>query len=136
MSKRQIAWLALASLLVSCGGEAAQCLPAAERSAYLAVPPETLPTPTPRPSANPLVVKIGERSVSVDQVVEGPLCHGAWKGTVYVTCDVQVYPWEGQPTFLQKCDLAIEPGTVVYVAYHGNAAYYQGCSCHVGPAGK
>jgi hypothetical protein len=25
----------------------------------------------------------------------------------------------------------MEPDTVVYVAYHNDAAYYKGCSCHV-----
>ncbi len=51
---------------------------------------------------------------------------------VYVTCNVQVYPWVEEPTFLKNCNLKIEPGTVVYVAYHNNTAYYNGCSCHTG----
>jgi hypothetical protein len=68
----------------------------------------------------------------VDRVVEGPLCNGTWSGTVYVTCNVQVYPWEEKPTFLKDCDLTIEPGTVVYVADHGDEPYYKGCSCHTG----
>jgi len=51
---------------------------------------------------------------------------------VYVTCDVQVLEWKDRPTFLEDCDLVIEPGTVVYVAAHNDAAYYNGCSCHTG----
>ena len=43
-----------------------------------------------------------------------------WRGTVYVACNVQVYPWEELPTFLKDCDLEIEPDTVVYVAYHND----------------
>ena len=51
---------------------------------------------------------------------------------MYVTCDVQVLPWEDQPTFLRDCDLDIAPETVVYVAYHHDEPYYNGCSCHTG----
>jgi hypothetical protein len=83
-------------------------------------------------SPTPLVVEIAGRTISFDQVVSGPLCNGAWSGTVYVTCDVQVLPWEELPTFLRDCDLAIAPGTVVYVAYHNDTPYYNGCSCHTG----
>jgi hypothetical protein len=68
--------------------------------------------------------------MAVDQVISGALCNGDWSGTVYVACDVQVLAWEDQPTFLKDCDLSIEPGTVVYVAYHNDAPYYNGCSCH------
>lgn len=68
----------------------------------------------------------------VDQVVEGPLCNGSWSGTVYVTCNVLVYPWNEQPTFLKDCDLSIASDAVVYVAYHNDTAYYKGCSCHTG----
>jgi len=78
-------------------------------------------------------VEIGGKTVLVDRIVEGPLCNDTWSGTIYVTCNVQVYPWEGQPTFLDDCDLTIEPGTVVYVADHGDEPYYKGCSCHYGP---
>jgi hypothetical protein len=77
-------------------------------------------------------VEIGGSTVDVDQIVSGPLCNGAWSGTVYVTCDVQVLPWDEQPTFLEDCDLSIAPGTVVYVAYHNDMPYYNGCSCHTG----
>ncbi len=54
---------------------------------------------------------------------------------MYVTCNVQVYPWEEQPTFLKDCNLTIEPDTVVYVAAHGDEPYYKGCSCHIGSGG-
>ncbi len=66
----------------------------------------------------------------VDRVVEGPLCDDHWQGTVYVGCGVQVKEWSEKPLFLKDCDLTIEPGSVVYVADHNNAAYYNGCSCH------
>ncbi|MDD3828702.1 MAG: hypothetical protein PHY79_22280 [Anaerolineae bacterium] len=95
------------------------------------MPPELLPTPLPCSTAGP--VEIGGKTVLVDRIVEGPLCNDTWSGTIYVTCNVQVYPWEGQPTFLDDCDLTIEPGTVVYVADHGDEPYYKGCSCHYGP---
>jgi hypothetical protein len=55
---------------------------------------------------------------------------------VYVTCDVEVLPWEAQPTFLKGCDLSIEPDTIVYVADHYDAPYYNGCSCHTEEAGE
>ena len=100
---------------------------------YLAVPPEQLPTP--QLPAAPIQAEIGGRSVLVDRVIEGPLCNDTWRGTVYVACSVQVYPWEGQPTFLEDCNLTIEPGTVVYVADHGDEPYYKGCSCHTGSDG-
>jgi hypothetical protein len=72
----------------------------------------------------------------VDKVVAGPLCNDDWSGIVYVTCDVQVYAWEEFPTFLEECDLKIEPDTVVYVAAHNDTAYYNGCSCHTGEIGE
>ena len=77
-------------------------------------------------------MEIAGRMVSVDKVVEGPLCNDTWRGTVYVTCNIQVYEWKEQPLFLKGCNLTIEPGTVVYVADHNNTAYYNGCSCHTG----
>jgi hypothetical protein len=80
----------------------------------------------------PVEMEIGGRKILVDQVVEGPLCNGTWSGTVYVSCDVQVFVWEENPTFLKDCNLSIEPGTIVYVAYHNDTAYYNGCSCHTG----
>jgi len=85
------------------------------------------------PPTAPSAIRIGGKTVEVDRVIHGPLCNDTWRGTVYVACDVQVVAWDkdGEPTFLDGCDLVIEPDTVVYVAAHNNAAYYKGCaSCH------
>ena len=138
MNRHLLIWLAfVAAFCASCGqGATSGDLPACPQPTgtphYLTVPPELLPTPQP---ASPAQVEIGGKSVLVDRLVQGPLCNGTWSGTVYVTCNVQVYPWEGQPTFLKDCDLTIEPGTVVYVADHGDQPYYQGCMCHTGADG-
>lgn len=121
-------------LLAGCGRAEPFCPRPAGTPHYLAGAPELLPTP--RPAAGPVEVEIGGEMVAVDRVVEGPLCNDSWSGTVYVTCAVQVYPWEGQPTFLKECNLTIEPGTVVYVADHRNEPFYKGCSCHEGPGGN
>lgn len=86
--------------------------------------------------ATPAQVEISGRLVWVDRVVHGPLCNGDWQGTVYVACDVQVPAWAETPTFLEACDLTIAPGSVVYVAYHNDTAYYNGCSCHTGEIGQ
>lgn len=118
--------------LAACGGTRSLCAQEGAKSMYLSASPNDLPTPTPLPSATPVMVEIGGRKIAVDKVVSGALCHDHWSGTVYVTCEVQVYPWVDSPLFLKDCDLEIEPGTVVYVAYHNNSAYYQGCSCHTG----
>lgn len=82
--------------------------------------------------ALPTEVSINGVPMVVDRVVTGPLCSDQWEGTIYVGCDVQVMEWVETPLFLKDCDLSIEPGTVVYVAYHNDAAYYNGCSCHTG----
>ncbi len=138
MKRHLLFWLVLmAPLCVSCdqrppSNDPVFCPRPSGTPHYLTVPPELLPTPQP---ASPAQVEIGGKSVLVDRVVEGPLCNGIWRGTVYVTCDVQVYPWEERPTFLKDCDLTIEPGTVVYVADHGDQPYYQGCLCHTGAGG-
>jgi hypothetical protein len=89
-------------------------------------------TATPGPSPTPAMVEIGGNMLSVDKIVQGPLCNDDWHGTIYVGCDVQVAQWEEHPTFLQYCNLNIQPGTIVYVADHNDAAYYKGCSCHTG----
>jgi hypothetical protein len=120
------------ALLSGCSGSSPACpptvSPALDSDSSQAVPS----IETRQPPFAPAQVEIGGRTVTVDQVVDGPLCDGAWSGTVYVTCDVQVLPWEELPTFLEDCDLEIAPDTVVYVAYHGDAPYYNGCSCHTG----
>ncbi len=85
------------------------------------------------PKATPSLIKIGGKTVEVDRVIHGPLCNDTWSGTIYVACDVQVARWteEEGPAFLKGCNLTIEPDTIVYVAAHNNAAYYNGCSsCH------
>jgi hypothetical protein len=136
MRRHALVWLALlVALCVSCGqGAGANDPPHCPRLPgtphYLTVPPGQLPTP--EQFSSPSEVQIGGRKVLVDRVVEGPLCNDTWSGTVYVTCNVQVYPWEEQPTFLKDCSLTVEPGTVVYVADHGDEPYYKGCSCHTG----
>jgi len=92
-----------------------------------------LPPPA-EPTNAPIMVEIGGKMLSVDQLVQGPLCNADWSGTVYVGCDVEVAAWEDSehPLFLAGCDLQIEPHTVVFVADHNDAAYYKGCSCHTG----
>lgn len=119
-------------LLSGCGGASPACPPAASPALSASSPQPQPATATRQPSLAPAEMEIAGRTVTVDQVVNGPLCDGAWSGTVYVTCDVQVLPWEEVPTFLEDCALEIAPDTVVYVAYHGDAPYYNGCSCHTG----
>jgi hypothetical protein len=83
----------------------------------------------------PISMQIGTKTVAVDRVIHGPLCNDRWQGTVYVACDLQIVSWteEEGSKFLEGCDLILEPGTVVYVAAHNNAAYYKGCdACHEG----
>jgi hypothetical protein len=118
--------------LSACQTDTPACPSATGTPRFLTVPPEALPTPMPDSVPAPASMEIGGRTIIVDKVVEGPLCNDTWSGIVYVTCNVQVYPWEDQPTFLKNCDLFIAPGTVVYVAAHNDAAYYNGCSCHTG----
>lgn len=86
------------------------------------------------PSPSPAQLEINGQRINVDHIVRGPLCNGRWSGTIYVSCDVQIAQWEEEPTFMQDCNLEIEPGTVVYVAAHNDEPYYKGCSCHTGEA--
>lgn len=122
--------IALLLLQASCEKSSQVCPPLTTTPQYLSIPPDKLPTPT--PASGPFHVQIGRKEIFVDKVVEGPLCNDTWSGTVYVTCDTQVYAWEEVPIFLKDCSLNIEPGTIVYVAYHNDTAYYEGCSCHTG----
>jgi hypothetical protein len=117
-------------LLGGCQGANPVCPPMTGTPEYLTIPPESLPTPT--PVSGQSLVMIGRNEIQVDKLVEGPLCNDEWDGTVYVSCNVQVYAWQEDPTFLKDCQLNIDPQTVVYVAYHNNTAYYTGCSCHTG----
>jgi len=132
MKKQIFLAFTLLFLLSACKSGTPGCPPVLGAPSYLTVPPAALPTSTPGPSPTPDLLKIGGKTIPFDKVVEGPLCNDTWSGTVYVTCNVQVYPWQDQPTFLKGCNLKIEPGTIVYVAYHHDAAYYNGCSCHTG----
>jgi len=122
--------LASLFLLVGCQQSTPVCPPVTQTPQYLTIPQNELPTQTPASEVRRVV--IGRNEVQVDKFVEGPLCNDRWSGTVYVACDVQVYPWTEEPIFLKDCQLDIEPQTVVYVAYHNNTAYYNGCSCHTG----
>jgi len=118
--------------LTTCGPQAPSCTLATGTPRYLTEPPENLPTQEPGNGTSPISLEIAGKTIAVDKVVDGPLCNDAWNGIVYVTCNVLVYQWEEEPTFLKNCNLSIAPGTVVYVAYHNDAAYYNGCSCHTG----
>jgi len=77
-------------------------------------------------------IEIRGKTITVDRVIEAPLCNDTWEGTVYVACDLTVQKWDIKPFFLSNgCNLEIKPGTVVYVAAHNNVAYYKGCTtCH------
>lgn len=87
-------------------------------------------------SPSPVEIQIRGRGVLVDRIVHGYLCDDVWSGTVYVDCDVEVPVYEvvseEEADFFEGCDLEIAAGTVVYVAYHNDEAYYKGCSCHTG----
>ncbi len=119
-------------MLAACKAKPA-CPPREDAARFLSQPDlEALSSHTSEKLSSPTEVEINGRLMTVDKVVTGPLCNDTWKGTVYVACDVQVLEWEKEPLFLKGCNLSIEPGTVVYVAYHNDAAYYSGCSCHTG----
>jgi len=123
--------LITSALLLSSCGEKQVCPWSADENQYLSQ--EDLDTfKAPDADASASEVSIGGKLIDVDKVVSGPLCTDRWQGTVYVACDVQVMKWEENPLFLKDCDLSIAPGTVVYVAAHNDAAYYNGCSCHTG----
>ena len=124
--------LLLLLLLSACQPQPPACPPVTGTPRYLDLAQLLSITPTLGPSPTPMPVEIGGKLMLADKVVSGPLCNDTWQGTVYVTCAVQVAEWQENPTFLKGCALNIEPGTVVYVAAHNNAAYYQGCSCHTG----
>jgi hypothetical protein len=119
-------------VLSGCQAKPSACTAQTGTPNYLTVPSDQLPTSVPASNTFPVAVEIAGKTILVDRVIDGPLCNDTWSGTVYVTCKFQVYPWVDQPTFLKGCNLSIAPGTVVYVAYHNDAAYYNGCSCHTG----
>ena len=133
--KTQLLVMSVGTLLFicSCQPQAPVCPPVDETTKYLATPPvDTGPAKTPVASVMPTRIPIGGKLTQVDRIVEGPLCNDHWGGVVYVSCGIQVAQWEEKPLFLKDCDLSIDPGTVVYVADHNDAAYYNGCSCHSG----
>jgi hypothetical protein len=127
---RTLVFIAALLLLAACQQATPVCPPATTTPQYLTISPDHLPTPTPSSGSQNML--IGRKEIRVDKLVEGPLCNDTWRGTVYVACEVQVYPWQEDPNFLKECQLEVEPNTVVYVAYHNNTAYYNGCSCHTG----
>jgi len=132
--KRYLFILAGIALLLFSGCQSRKnvCPQATGTRQYLTTSPEALSTPTLGPSPTSFLMEVNGRTITIDRIVKGPLCNDTWSGTVYVTCNVQVYSWQEDPTFLRNCNLSITPGTVVYVAYHNDAAYYNGCSCHTG----
>jgi hypothetical protein len=125
-----IVLLSILFLVASCQEATPVCPTVTSTLEYLTMAPDKLPTPT--PASGQFLVEVGRKVIIVDKVVTGPLCNDNWNGTVYVGCDVKVYAWQEQPTFLKNCQLNIDPQTVVYVADHNNTAYYNGCSCHMG----
>jgi hypothetical protein len=131
MSKFPVLSCALAAFLLTACRSGPAC-PAPLGTLKNLTPSELGGSPPSVTTSSPAEIEIGGRMTRVDQVISGPLCSGRWKGTVYVTCDVKVLEWKEQPLFLKGCDLTIEPGTVVYVAAHHDAPYYNGCSCHTG----
>jgi hypothetical protein len=121
----------LVFLVAACQPKALPCPPETGVPRYItALPTQDSSMPTPSASQAPVTIEIAGKKVKVDKIVAGPLCNDHWSGTVYVTCNVQIFPWTEKPTFLKDCNLEIEPGTVVYVAHHNNTPYYNGCSCH------
>jgi hypothetical protein len=122
--------LLLPVLLLSSCAEKQTCPTPGEDKQYLSQ--DDLTSLQPPAEESPAEVSIRGVTMLVDQVVTGPLCNDQWRGRIYVGCDVQVMEWEETPLFLKDCDLSIEPGTVVYVAYHNDEPYYNGCSCHTG----
>ena len=97
---------------------------------------ELIALPPPEPSSKPITVEINGKMMTIDKLVDYPLCNDTWSGTVYVGCDAVVaeadIDAEENPRFLEGCNLEIAENTVVYVAAHNDAAYYKGCSCHTG----
>ncbi|MBM3123802.1 MAG: hypothetical protein FJZ87_01875 [Chloroflexi bacterium] len=132
MNRQHLLFVAIITLfLAACQPEPA--CPATLGSPQYLTPSELMELPPPSEVYHgPTEVEIAGRMMRVDQVITGPLCRGTWKGMVYVACDVQALEWEEEPLFLKDCDLTIEPATVVYVAAHNDAPYYNGCSCHTG----
>lgn len=134
---KTLAMLALVMLLLLASAcQAAQVCPEGSVTyvddlALLRTP--TLPAST-DPKPEPSLVKIAGKETAVDRVITGPVCDDVWSGKIYVGCNLRLAQWKNgsKPDFFKNCDLKIEPDTVVYVAAHNDAAYYNGCSCHTG----
>lgn len=125
--------LGILAVLAACGEQENPCrISMTTTPVPLSGPAIDQPTPVFDPAAGAVPVEIRRGTILADRVIQGPLCNDTWSGIVYVTCDVQVYPWTEHPTFLENCNLQIDPDTVVYVAAHNDTAYYKGCSCHTG----
>lgn len=119
--------------LSACQPQVSKCEQSAGTPYHItSLPPEDISSVTPGFVPTAMQIEIGRKMINVDKIIEGPLCNDSWRGTIYVTCKVQVFAWKDQPTFLKNCDLQIDPEAVVYVAYHNDTAYYNGCSCHTG----
>lgn len=114
--------ISLSIFLVSCGSS---CPP--ESVTYLKPPYPPANTENPSQQA---IIEIKRQEIHFDEIITGPVCNDTWSGQVYVTCDIQIPTWEGDPFFFQDCDLEIEEDTLVYVEAHNNKLYDEGCSCH------
>lgn len=129
----------LVFLLPGCAADQPAC-PTGEGTQRAAPALKDLLELPPPSSSGPIEVLVGGRTMQVDKLVDYPLCNDNWSGTVYVSCEVQVAQAEldagSNPLFLQGCNLKIAANTVVYVAAHNDAAFYQGCSCHAGTASE
>ncbi len=91
-------------------------------------PPDTSASLTPQKTE----IEIKGKTVTVDRIIEVPMCNDTWEGTIYVTCDLTFQEWDIKPFFLSNSyNHEITPDTVVYVAAHNNSAHYKSCSsCH------
>ncbi len=130
-------WIALlAVILPACQRQRAGCLVEGATPRPTLELADLLMTPAADGPTGPVSVEIKGKMVTVDKLVDYPLCNDTWHGTVYVSCESQVAAVglddEGNPLFLEGCKLDIAPNTIVYVEAHNDAAYYKGCSCHTG----
>jgi hypothetical protein len=104
---RYLLFFALLILLGACQQATLVCPPATGTPEYLTGSSDQLPTPTPPSGSQTMLV--GRKEIRVDKLVEGPLCNDTWRGTVYVACDVQVYPWQEDPSFLRNASWRLSP---------------------------
>ncbi len=127
--------LILIGVLSACDREKTVCTP------EVGTPKPTLQlidlikiTPIPGLIPDPTEVEIGGKLISVDKLVNYPICNDDWSGIVYVSCDAQVAAWDPEEgsRFFEGCNLNVEPDAVVYVAAHNDSPHYKGCSCHTG----